>query len=188
MSKRTKGSTKQKIKILEEGDEKNNSAELEEIETPGNDEADRACGEELLKRLFEKGGIAKDIENQVHENTKTCNEQYRNHLRRLFLDLSLNKELAEKIKHGEVKPEEVARMSSADMAHEERRAEDELIRLQCLKKTVITRDEMAETDQFKCGKCKQRKTTYYQLQTRSADEPMTTFVSCIVCGNRWKFS
>lgn len=32
-----------------------------------------------------------------------------------------------------------------------------------------------------------RKTTYYQMQTRSADEPMTTFVTCVNCGNRWKF-
>lgn len=45
----------------------------------------------------------------------------------------------------------------------------------------------AETDMFKCGKCKNRKTTYHQLQTRSADEPMTTFVTCVVCKNRWKF-
>ena len=44
----------------------------------------------------------------------------------------------------------------------------------------------AATDEFKCYKCKKRKCTYYQLQTRSADEPMTTFVSCLVCGNRWK--
>ena len=27
---------------------------------------------------------------------------------------------------------------------------------------------------------------YIQLQTRSADEPMTTFVLCLECGNRWK--
>jgi len=46
---------------------------------------------------------------------------------------------------------------------------------------------------FECSKCRRmgasntRKTTYYQLQTRSADEPMTTFVSCHGCGNRWKF-
>ena len=39
---------------------------------------------------------------------------------------------------------------------------------------------------FKCGKCKSMKTTYYQLQTRSADEPMTTFVTCHNCNNRWK--
>ena len=39
---------------------------------------------------------------------------------------------------------------------------------------------------FKCGKCKGVKTTYYQMQTRSADEPMTTYVTCKTCGNRWK--
>lgn len=41
---------------------------------------------------------------------------------------------------------------------------------------------------FKCGKCKSNKTTYTQAQTRSADEPMTTFVTCLNCGNKWKFS
>jgi len=39
---------------------------------------------------------------------------------------------------------------------------------------------------FKCGKCKSLKTTYYQMQTRSADEPMTTYVTCLSCGNKWK--
>jgi hypothetical protein len=42
------------------------------------------------------------------------------------------------------------------------------------------------TDMFQCRKCKERKTRYYQMQTRSADEPMTTFIYCVVCGNRWK--
>ena len=40
--------------------------------------------------------------------------------------------------------------------------------------------------QFKCGKCKSVKTTYYQMQTRSADEPMTTYVTCMSCGSKWK--
>lgn len=44
----------------------------------------------------------------------------------------------------------------------------------------------ASTDNFACYKCKSRKCSYYQLQTRSADEPMTTFVTCLDCGNRWK--
>lgn len=44
----------------------------------------------------------------------------------------------------------------------------------------------ASTDDFKCWKCKSKKCTYYQLQTRSSDEPMTTFVTCLDCGNRWK--
>ncbi len=43
------------------------------------------------------------------------------------------------------------------------------------------------SDLFKCGKCGQKRCTYTQLQTRSSDEPMTTFVFCMDCGNRWKF-
>jgi DNA-directed RNA polymerase subunit M/transcription elongation factor TFIIS len=46
---------------------------------------------------------------------------------------------------------------------------------------------MATTDIFYCHKCGKKKCTFYQLQTRSADEPMTTFVNCLVCGNAWKF-
>ena len=33
----------------------------------------------------------------------------------------------------------------------------------------------ANTDDFVCYKCKSKRCSYYQLQTRSADEPMTTF-------------
>ena len=44
----------------------------------------------------------------------------------------------------------------------------------------------ANTDNYTCRKCKSKECSYYQLQTRSADEPMTTFVTCISCGNRWK--
>ena len=39
---------------------------------------------------------------------------------------------------------------------------------------------------FKCRKCKTTKTSYYQMQTRSADEPMTTYVTCRNCGLKWK--
>ena len=42
------------------------------------------------------------------------------------------------------------------------------------------------TDEYKCGKCKSRKIKYSQAQTRSADEPMTTFFACLECGNKWK--
>lgn len=43
---------------------------------------------------------------------------------------------------------------------------------------------------YECWKCKRagrlsKKTKYYSMQTRSSDEPMTNFVSCLVCGQRW---
>ena len=39
---------------------------------------------------------------------------------------------------------------------------------------------------FRCPKCRKRKTTYYQMQTRSADEPMTVFITCQECQHKWK--
>lgn len=53
-------------------------------------------------------------------------------------------------------------------------------------KLMYEEKEEAMTDEFKCGRCKSRECTYYELQTRSADESMTTFITCLNCGNRWK--
>ena len=47
-------------------------------------------------------------------------------------------------------------------------------------------EEKGTTDEFKCWKCKNSKCKYYQMQTRSADEAMTTFIVCMVCANRWR--
>ena len=44
----------------------------------------------------------------------------------------------------------------------------------------------AMTDLYKCRKCGSRKCSYYEMQTRSADEPMTQFFTCLDCKNRWK--
>lgn len=63
----------------------------------------------------------------------------------------------------------------------------EHVTLQRLKKEASTIDpDTAPDGAFTCGRCRSRKTTYYQLQTRSADEPMTNFISCLKCGKRWK--
>jgi DNA-directed RNA polymerase subunit M/transcription elongation factor TFIIS len=61
-----------------------------------------------------------------------------------------------------------------------------------LKKKDMLMEEIRKEDEgyeglLKCGKCKSLKTTYYQLQTRSADEPMTTYATCKACGHKWKF-
>lgn len=48
-------------------------------------------------------------------------------------------------------------------------------------------NNIAYTDAYKCFKCGESKSKISQAQTRSADEPMTTFVTCLVCYNTYKF-
>lgn len=108
---------------------------------------------------------------------------YLDRLRSVYINLK-NSELVENIKLGNIKSNMVAFMTHQEMKPEKW---DELIQAK------IKRDKNkyevkleAATDTFKCRKCHSNKCTYYQMQTRSADEPMTTFVTCIECGNRWK--
>lgn len=57
-----------------------------------------------------------------------------------------------------------------------------------LDKRLIDIPTASTTDQFKCSKCKQRKCTYVSVQIRSADEPMTNFITCLTdgCANAWR--
>lgn len=96
-----------------------------------------------------------------------------------------NPDLFNKLIKKEIKAHELAFLNHQcmrpdlwDKLLEEKRIKDE---------NKFTPKIEASTDDFTCFKCKSKKCTFYQLQTRSADEPMTTFVSCLDCGNRWKF-
>jgi hypothetical protein len=51
---------------------------------------------------------------------------------------------------------------------------------------IMERKPCAMTAEFKCGKCKKRECVYQEVQVRSADEPMTLFITCLNCGNKWK--
>jgi transcription elongation factor S-II len=53
---------------------------------------------------------------------------------------------------------------------------------------VFEEKPKAMTHEFKCGKCKNKKRecVYQELQVRSADEPMTLFITCLNCGHKWK--
>jgi DNA-directed RNA polymerase subunit M/transcription elongation factor TFIIS len=55
-----------------------------------------------------------------------------------------------------------------------------------LRKSYIAQEVKNQEGFFTCGRCRSKKTSYYQLQTRSADEPMTTFVTCHQCDRNWK--
>lgn len=107
---------------------------------------------------------------------------YLDHLRSIMVNLK--GDILNNIKNGVVKPHIVAFMSHQELCPE---------KWQLLIEAKTKRDKnkfetniAAATDTFTCRKCKGNRCTYYQMQTRSADEPMTTFVTCIDCGQRFK--
>jgi transcription elongation factor S-II len=107
-----------------------------------------------------------------------------------FLSIKYNLEhsnLRERILSGEVKTRYIADMSSVSMDPEGRLAQAIRARKDLQAKNSL-RDAVDKDFKgaFKCAKCKSERTTYYQMQTRSADEPMTTFVTCHNCSKRWK--
>lgn len=108
---------------------------------------------------------------------------YINKFKMIFHNLK-NKSIIEKLKKDIIKPHEIAFFTHIELLPEkwEQETKDKKLRLE---NKFFPKIE-ASTDNFTCGKCKSKACTYYQLQTRSADEPMTTFVTCTFCGNRWK--
>jgi transcription elongation factor S-II len=52
---------------------------------------------------------------------------------------------------------------------------------------IYNRHVGVRTTTYTCSKCKKNDCSYYQLQVRCNDEPMTTFVNCLNCGNRWSY-
>ncbi|KAJ0258784.1 Transcription elongation factor TFIIS [Hirschfeldia incana] len=100
---------------------------------------------------------------------------------------SNNPDLRRRVLTGEVSPEKLITLSGEEMASDKRKQETNQIKEKFLFDCERGQAPKASTDQFKCGRCGQRKCTYYQMQTRSADEPMTTYVTCVNCDNHWKF-
>jgi len=95
-----------------------------------------------------------------------------------------NTDLLSKIKNSELSIYKLAAMNPRDLYPEHWQ---ELVAAKIKRDNHLYDEDLASaTDEFKCYKCKTRKCTYYQLQTRSADEAMTTFVTCLKCGNHWK--
>jgi len=93
-------------------------------------------------------------------------------------------EIGDKIKRQEILPQDIAYKTNRELFPEKWNAmlESKKIRLE---NKYFPKIE-ASTDNFECRRCKKNRCTYYQAQTRSADEPMTTFVTCLDCGSRWK--
>jgi len=109
---------------------------------------------------------------------------YLDRLRSIYLNL--NENIIEQINNETIKPHTVAFMTHQDLSPSKW---TELINAKSKRDQYKFETNLeAATDTFTCRKCKSNKCTYYLQQTRSADEPMTIFVTCIDCGQRWKTS
>lgn len=134
---------------------------------------------------------ATEIESEVYKaEYSNVNDNYRNRLRTLTMNLrnKKNPELRARILGGQILASGFIAMSPSEMAPEALKKEIEKLNKQNLFDAQGATEKRAVTDRFTCGKCKHKKVSYYQMQTRSADEPLTTFCTCENCGNRWKFS
>ncbi|XP_078319207.1 transcription elongation factor A protein 1-like isoform X2 [Crassostrea virginica] len=129
------------------------------------------------------------IEDSIFLEFKNTDQKYKARVRSRVANLKdkKNPKLKEGVIMGLIPPERIANMSAEEMASDEMRK----LRAKFTKESIddhqMARQEGTTTDLFKCGKCGKKNCTYNQLQTRSSDEPMTTFVFCLECGNRWKF-
>ncbi len=95
-----------------------------------------------------------------------------------------NTTLIEQVTNNEIKVHQIAFMSHYEMKPEKWAA---IIETQMkINNSKYETQVEASTDMFTCRKCKGNRCTYVQAQLKSADEPMTTFVTCLDCGKRWK--
>jgi transcription elongation factor S-II len=95
-----------------------------------------------------------------------------------------NEHLHKQLQSGDLSLETLRSMSTQDMNPG---LYKELYDRQLLREQAQLEGNKAMTSElFTCSRCKKNQCTYYQLQTRSADEPMTTFITCLNCNKRWK--
>lgn len=111
---------------------------------------------------------------------------YMDRTRSIMYNLNKNSGLLEQLKNETIKAQDIAFMTHYEMSPEKWKT---MLQVKSEKdKGKFETNIEASTDTFTCRKCKGNKTTYYQLQIRSADEPATTFINCIDCGNKWKIT
>ncbi|VVU94722.1 Transcription factor S-II (TFIIS) [seawater metagenome] len=137
--------------------------------------------------------IAKKIESGLYNFTKVyCEDQgapflfdsiYENKKNDILVNLKSSENvLLSSILDGNINPEELAFFKPEELNPDKYET--------ILKKKEIAdykKNNKATTNIFKCSKCKSRKCTVHQQQTRAGDEPMTTYVTCQECGHVFKF-
>ncbi|SPP90007.1 transcription elongation factor S-II [Drosophila guanche] len=180
-------------------DEKKVSSSQTSFPSGGMTDAVRLKCREMLTAALKNGEVpegcaepeemAAELEDAIYSEFKNTDMKYKNRIRSRVANLKdpKNPGLRGNFMCGAVSAKQLAKMSPEEMASDEMKKLREKFVKEAINDAQLATVQGTKTDLLKCGKCKKRNCTYNQLQTRSADEPMTTFVMCNECGNRWKF-
>ncbi|KAK2503790.1 hypothetical protein MC885_005781 [Smutsia gigantea] len=125
---------------------------------------------------------------RIFRDVGNTDMKYKNRIRSRISNLkdAKNPDLRRNVLCGAITPQQIAVMTSEEMASDELKEIRKAMTKEAIREHQMARGGGTPTDLFTCGKCRKKSCTYTQVQTRSSDEPMTTFVVCNECGNRWK--
>ncbi|XP_059810742.1 transcription elongation factor A protein 3 isoform X2 [Hypanus sabinus] len=130
-----------------------------------------------------------EIEDYIYQEFQKTDLKYKNRVRSRISNLKdpKNPNLRKNVLSGAIDLLHLARMTAEEMASDELKELRNVITKEAIREHQMAKTGGTDSTLFQCGRCKKKNCTYNQVQTRSADEPMTTFVLCNECGNRWKF-
>ncbi|XP_064804891.1 serine/arginine repetitive matrix protein 1-like isoform X2 [Oncorhynchus masou masou] len=133
--------------------------------------------------------MAAEIEDHIYTEMGSTDMKYKNRVRSRISNLKdpKNPGLRRNILAGGIELRRFAIMSAEEMASDELKQLRNNLTKEAIREHQLSKTSGTISDLFQCSKCGKKNCTYNQMQTRSADEPMTTFVLCNECGNRWKF-
>lgn len=130
------------------------------------------------------------VEAAAFKQYKGETQTYKEKVRSLFQNLKVknNADLGRNVMSGAITPEKFVVMTSKQLQSAEQRKLDAELEEENMKKAQVPMAEKSISDTLECSSCKKKMVSYTQAQTRSADEPMTTFCECMNCGKHWKVS
>ncbi|XP_041709339.1 transcription elongation factor A protein 3-like isoform X4 [Coregonus clupeaformis] len=133
--------------------------------------------------------MAAEIEDHIYKEMGATDMKYKNRVRSRISNLKdpKNPGLRRNVLAGGIELRRFAIMSAEEMASDELKQLRNNLTKEAIREHQLSKTSGTISDLFQCSKCSKKNCTYNQMQTRSADEPMTTFVLCNECGNRWKF-
>jgi transcription elongation factor S-II len=142
-----------------------------------------------LNKVVKNMKLSKEIEKKIYEKYNNNAKQYLNKIVSICANANSkshigNKKFLKRLKKKEIDINDIASISAHEMFPEHW---DSIIKKRKLNaKFLYSKRPESYSTIYTCGQCKKKRVSYYQIQTRSADEAMTVFYRCVECGHKWR--